>query len=459
MKFTSYGAAEEVTGSKHFLELNGARLLLDCGMFQGRRKESSEKNRHFGFDVESINAVILSHAHIDHSGLLPMLAKFGYRGCVYCTPATRDLCSIMLQDSARIQKRDAEWLSKKHMTFYPPLYHDQDVREIMKRFVSVPYEVRFPVLPNVYMTFHDAGHVLGSAMVELEYEDKGQRRRFLFSGDIGRKNMAILDDPWEPDPADVLVMESTYGDRDHDPMELMEDKLAGYINETVERGGKMIIPSFALERAQELVYALKRLELKNAIHDIPVIVDSPLTVNITEVFRLHTESFDAEFRRLMAENGDPFQLKNIRYIRSLEESIALNRLEGPAIIISAAGMCEHGRILHHLKNHCGNSKNRILIIGFQAKNTLGRRIVERSRTIRIFGMEHELNADVRVMNEFSAHAGQSELIEFGARFKDCAEKVLLVHGEPDAMKSLQGALAKRGLQNIIIPKEGITLDV
>lgn len=459
MKITSYGGAEEVTGSKHHLDINGARLLLDCGMFQGRRKESDLKNRHLGFDVDRLNAVILSHAHIDHSGLLPMLAKYGYRGVVYATPATRDLCAIMLQDSARIQKRDAEWLSKKHMSFMPPIYNEDDVREIMKHFVSIPYEVRFPVVPGVFMTFHDAGHVLGSAMVELEYEEKGKWRKFLYSGDIGRKNMAILADPWEPEPADVVLMESTYGNRDHDPMELMEDKLAGYINETVERGGKLIVPSFALERAQELVYAIKRLESSGAIPELPVFVDSPLTVNITEVFRLHTESFDAEFRELMTENGDPFLTKKIKYIRAVEESMAINRMEGPAIIISAAGMCEHGRILHHLKNHCGDPKNTIMIIGFQAKNTLGRRIVERSRTIRIFGMDHDLNAQVRVMNEFSAHAGRQELIQYGVRFKDCAEQVLLVHGEPEGMKALKTALAKAGVPQVAIPKEGETREV
>lgn len=459
MKITSYGGAEEVTGSKHYLEFNGARILLDCGMFQGRRKESELKNRHLGFDVDLINAVVLSHAHIDHSGLLPMLAKFGYRGVIYATPATRDLCSIMLQDSARIQKRDAEWLSKKHMTFMPPLYSEDDVREIMKHFVSIPYEVKFPIIPGVFMTFHDAGHVLGSAMVELEYQEQNKRRKFLFSGDIGRKDMAILADPWEPGPADVVLMESTYGDRDHDPMEMMEEKLAGYINETVDRGGKLVVPSFALERAQELIYALKRLEMNGAIPEVPVLVDSPLTVNITEVFRLHTESFDADFRKVMLENGDPFMTKKIKYIRAVEESMAINRLEGPAIIISAAGMCEHGRILHHLKNHCGDPKNTIMIIGFQAKNTLGRRIVERSRTIRIFGMEHDLNAQVRVMNEFSAHAGRQELIEFGARFKDCAEQVMLVHGEPTGQKALKDALKKAGVKNVVIQKEGETCEV
>lgn len=459
MRITSHGGAEEVTGSKHYLEINGSRILIDCGMFQGRRKEAEAKNRRLNFDIDRLNAVILSHAHIDHSGLLPMLAKFGYRGIIYATPATRDLCAIMLQDSARIQKRDAEWLSKKHMTFIPPLYSEDDAREIIKRFVSIPYEVRFPVLPNVFMTYHNAGHVLGSAMVELDYEEQGKRRKFLFSGDIGRKNMAILEDPWIPGPADVVMMESTYGDRDHDPMDRMEEKLAQYINETVERGGKVIVPAFALERAQEMVYALKRLESEGLIPEIPVIVDSPLTVNITEVFRLHTESFDTDFRRAMNENGDPFMTKKIRYIRTVEESMAINKLEGPAIIISAAGMCEHGRILHHLKNHCGNSRNTIMIIGFQAKNTLGRRIVERARTIRIFGMDHELHAHVRIMNEFSAHAGRTELIEFGARFKDCAEQVLLVHGEPEAMKSLQGALHHAGVKNVVIPREGETLEV
>lgn len=459
MKITSHGGAEEVTGSKHYLEVNGARILLDCGMFQGRRKEAEVKNRRLGFDIDRLNAVILSHAHIDHSGLLPMLARFGYRGVIYATPATRDLCAIMLQDSARIQKRDAEWLSKKHMTFIPPLYNEDDVREIMKRFVSIPYEVRFPVTPGIFMTYHNAGHVLGSAMVELEYEEKGKWRKFLFSGDIGRKNMAILEDPWEPGPADVVMMESTYGDRDHDPMERMEEKLAHYINETVDRGGKVIVPAFALERAQELVYAIKRLEAHGSIPEIPVIVDSPLTVNITEVFRLHTESFDAEFRRAMNENGDPFMTKKIRYIRSVEESMAINKLEGPAIIISAAGMCEHGRILHHLKNHCGNHRNTIMIIGFQAKNTLGRRIVERARTIRIFGMDYDLNAHVRIMNEFSAHAGRQELIDFGTRFKDCAEQVLLVHGEPEGMHSLQDALHDAGVKRVVIPREGETLNV
>jgi len=459
VKITTYGAAEEVTGSKHLLEINGRRILLDCGMFQGHREEADRKNRHLGFDPSGIDAVVLSHAHIDHSGLLPMLGKYGYEGPIYATHATRDLCSIMLLDSAHIQKRDAEWLSKKHMTFVPTLYQTEDVQAIMRRFIAVSYGIRIPVLPDVYLTFHDAGHVLGSAMVELSYVEDGNQRKFIFSADIGRKNMSILRDPWEPTDADVVMMEATYGDRDHGSMHEMEEKLISVINEAVSRGGKIIIPSFALERSQEIIYALKRLEIRDAIPDIPVYVDSPLTVNVTDIFRLHTEAFDEEFGQTMREAGDPFQLRRIRYIRPVSESMELNRLHGPAIIISAAGMCETGRIVHHIKNHCGDPNNIILIVGFQAEHTLGRRIVERRRTIRIFGVERELNCQVRVMNEFSAHAGRTELIEFGARFRNRAERILLVHGEPAPLAALKSGLEAEGVKHVQIQKRGVPVEV
>lgn len=459
MKITSYGATEEVTGTKHILEINGKKLLLDCGMFQGHRQEADQKNRHLGFSAADIDAVVLSHAHIDHSGLLPMLGKLGYRGAVYCTPATRDLCSLMLLDSAHIQKRDAEWLSKKHLAFVAPLYRDEDVQEIMRHFISVSYEMRFPLLPGVFLTFHDAGHVLGSAMVELEYEEHGKWRRFIFSADIGRRGMSILRDPWEPRDADVVMMESTYGDRDHGNMNEMEDKLAAVIHDAVAKGGKIIIPSFALERAQEIIFALKRLELRRAIPPIPVYVDSPLTVNITDIFRLHTEAFDDEFSATMREAGDPFQLNRIRYIRPVSESMELNALEGPAIIISASGMCETGRVIHHIKNHCEDPNTTILIVGFQAQHTLGRRIVERQRSIRIFGVERQLNAQIKVMNEFSAHAGRSELIAFAHRFKGRAVKVLLVHGEQPAMRSLKDALEADGMQGVHIMRYAEAVEV
>ncbi len=459
MRITSYGAAEGVTGSKHLVEINGRRILYDCGMFQGRRKEAAEKNQNLPFAVEDIDAVVLSHAHIDHSGILPLLARHGYEKPIFATPATRDLCAVMLLDSARIQERDAEWLSKKKRTFVPPIYLEEDARTIMRRFICVPYDMPIEIVPEVRVTFKDAGHVLGSSMVLTEFTENGSSRRFVYSGDIGRKNMPILRDPWEPDTADVVIMESTYGNRDHDPIETLDAKLAEQINQTYERGGKVIVPSFALERAQEFVYALKRLEMQNRIPNIPVFVDSPLTVNITEVFRLHTDLFDEDARKLMEGSGNPFQLDHIEYIRNVERSKELDKLHEPAIIISASGMCEFGRILHHLKNNCEDPRNTILIIGFQAVNTLGRRIVERAKRVKIFGEHYSLRANVKVLNALSAHAGRTELIDFGARFKDRADSVLLVHGEDESLTALLTALEERGCSNVSIQKYAEPVEV
>lgn len=449
----------EVTGSKHLLELNGRRVLLDCGMFQGRREEAARKNRAFPFDVSSLDCVVLSHAHIDHSGLLPMLARHNFRGRIFCTPATRNLCAIMLMDSAHIQERDARWLSKRNETFVPPLYSQEDAQEIMRHFMTVDYDMPFDAAPGMTVTFKDAGHILGSAMVLIEYVEDDKKRKFIFSADIGRRNAPILEDPWEPDDADAVMMESTYGNRDHDPIEELDDQLADVVNRTYERGGKLIVPSFALERAQEFVYALKRLEVAKRIPNIPVFVDSPLTVNITEVFRLHTGLFDDEIRDLMNNSGDPFELVNIQYIRNVEQSKQLNSLTKPAIIISASGMCEFGRILHHLRNNITDEKNTVLIIGFQAKNTLGRRIVERDMEVKIFGMKVPLHAEVKVLNTLSAHAGRSELLDFGRRFKDRAEKIMLVHGEEEELNALKEGLEAEGCKNVIImaPGEPVTI--
>ena len=449
----------EVTGSKHLLELNGRRVLLDCGMFQGRREEAARKNRAFPFDVSSLDSVVLSHAHIDHSGLLPMLARHNFRGRIYCTPATRNLCAIMLMDSAHIQERDAKWLSKRNETFVPPLYAQEDAQEIMRHFMTVDYDMPFDAAPGISVTFKDAGHILGSAMVLVEYVENDKKRKFIFSADIGRRNAPILEDPWAPDDADAVMMESTYGNRDHDPIGELDDQLADVVNRTYKRGGKLIVPSFALERAQEFVYALKRLEVAKRIPNIPVYVDSPLTVNITEVFRLHTGLFDDEIRDLMNNSGDPFELVNIQYIRNVEQSKQLNSLTKPAIIISASGMCEFGRILHHLRNNITDEKNTVLIIGFQAKNTLGRHIVERDMEVKIFGMKVPLHAEVKVLNALSAHAGRSELLDFGRRFKDRAEKIMLVHGEEEGLNALKEGLEAEGCKNVIImaPGEPVTI--
>lgn len=457
MEVTSYGAAGGVTGSKHLLEIDGHRILLDCGMFQGRRLESDRKNRTFPFSADSIDAVILSHAHIDHTGVLPLLYKKGYRKRIYCTPATRDLCSVMLLDSANIQERDAEWLARKKREYVPPLYHEDDVFETMKHFVSYPYGDRFEAAPDIHVTFQDAGHVLGSAIVVVDYKENGSQKRFIFSGDLGRSHMPLLNDPWTPDDADIVMLESTYGDREHDPIETMEGKLAETINRTVERGGKIIIPSFALERAQEVVYALKRLEIKEAIPKIPVYVDSPLTANITEIFRYHKESLDAATQKIMHENGDPFELNHIEYIRNVDDSMRLNNITEPCIIISASGMCEVGRILHHLRNNCENPRNTIVIVGFMAKNTLGRRIVERNPEIRIFGVNRPLNAEVKTLNGFSAHAGRSELLDFGARYSGRRKHLLLVHGEDSALNALRTGLTERGAAHVHIMEEKTTI--
>lgn len=459
MRITSFGAAEGVTGSKHLLDVNGYRILLDCGMFQGKRLEAAHKNKELPFAIHDLHAVVLSHAHIDHSGILPVLARSGFRGRIFTTPATRDLCAIMLLDSAHIQERDARWLSKKQQTFIPPIYTDEDVREIMRHFICVPYDILMEVCPGVTITFKDAGHVLGSAMVLVEYQENGSHKSFVYSGDIGRKNMPILKDPWEPHNADFVMMESTYGNRDHDPIERLDDDLADVINRTAERGGKLIVPTFALERAQEFIYALKRLEMNRRIPLLPVFVDSPLTVNITEVFRLHTDLFDDDLRRTMEESGDPFELHNIDYIRSLDQSMELNGLEEPAIIISASGMCEYGRILHHLRHNVEDDKNTVLIIGFQAKHTLGRRIVEREREIKIFGIKHRLDAEAKVFNSLSAHAGRAELIEYGSRFRNRAERIFLVHGENEALTSLTEGLEEAGAPPTHIMKEGETVEV
>ncbi len=459
MKITSHGAARTVTGSKHLLEVNGRRILFDCGLFQGARKESEHRNRELGLSAESLDAVVLSHAHIDHSGVLPVLVRRGFRGRIYTTCATRDLCAVMLLDSAHIQKRDAQWLSQKHRSFVAPLYDEVDVRETLRRMTCLPYGEWFNPTAEIRCVFEDAGHVLGSAITVAEFQEHGRTRRFIYGGDLGRKHMPILRDPWVPNEADVVIMESTYGNRDHAPMEEMDEKLAGIVREACARDGKIIIPSFALERAQEIVYALKRLEIKNAIPPIPVYVDSPLTVSITEIFRLHPECFDEEMRKLITENGDPFQLRDIHYISRLEDSMALNSLSGPAIIISASGMCEQGRILHHLRNHIEDERNFVVIVGFQAKNTLGRRIVKRAKEIRIFGVMRPLNAEVRILNGFSAHAGRSELLDFGAHFKDCAEKILLVHGEDEALDALQTGLKERGVNQTIIQEEGVAVEV
>lgn len=445
------GAAQTVTGSKHLLRTSRATVLLDCGLFQGHRAESARKNRELSLAGATLDAVVLSHAHIDHSGALPLLFKKGYRGPIYCTPATRDLCAPMLMDAAFIQESDArhirELIERGQAEIDPvePLYGRAEVTGLLGQLISIPYHRRFTVAPGVDVTFLDAGHVLGSAIVVLDIEDAGEQMRLCFTGDLGRRHLPILRDPQVPEGVHHLLMESTYGDRLHDSIEEMTDKLGEAVQRTYARGGKVVIPSFALERAQEVIFALKTLKTSGRLPDVPVYVDSPLTVKLTEVFKLHPECYDEEAARLLQSSDSPFDFDGLRYVSEVADSMAIDATPGPAVIISASGMCEAGRILHHLRRTVEDPKNMVLIVGFQAQHTLGRRIVERRPEVRIFGVMRPLAAEVLVLNGFSAHADQAGLLSFAEEVARTGplRSIMLVHGEPPAQSMLSDLLRSR----------------
>lgn len=447
-----------MTGSMHVLEIGNERILLECGLFQGRHKEAYEKNSvlPFPFDLKSIDSVLLSHAHIDHCGNLPTLAKKGFQANIFSTPATRDLCSVMLMDAAYIQKQDAEYINRhelydQEMGPVHPIYDEEDVVQAMTQFVSIDYHRSFKISPSVKASFIDAGHVLGSAIVVLEASIKGKKTRIGFSGDLGRRSMPLMRDPEIPKDLDYLILESTYGDRLHDPIDTMKHELARVVNETYQRKGKLIIPSFALERTQLLVFTLHQLTKEKMIPEIPIYVDSPLSISITDIFKLHPDCLDAETRSFIEKNGDPFGFKNLVYLTDSESSRALNYKSEPMIIISASGMCEGGRIVHHLRNNMENPNNTILIIGYQAQHTLGRRLVEKRRRVRIFGVERDLNARVEIINSFSAHADKTELIEFAEACGKRLKGIFIVHGDEEQSLALATTLQGHGFQNVVVP--------
>ncbi len=465
MKITFAGAAGEVTGSKHLITFNGKKILLDCGMFQGRRKEAEEKNKGFKFDPKEVDCVILSHAHIDHSGNLPLLVKQGFNGPIYSTHATRNLCNYMLTDSAYIQEREYEYLKKrakkKNEEVEEPLYNFEDAEKTLSLFHAVNYEQSFVVEDGVIASFYDAGHILGSALTHLIFYDKKSKKhlRVCFTGDLGRRNMPILRDPQSIPETDILITETTYGNRLHSVVQTVADDLAVVINEVCEKGGKLIIPAFALERAQEVVYYLHLLRRRKKIPSIPIYVDSPLAGNLTEVFRGHPECFDKKTYKEFLQHGDnPFGFNDLTYTRSVEESKALNEKTGPMIIISASGMCEHGRILHHLRNNIENNKNIILIVGYQAENTLGRKLVDGSKSVNIFGDPYKVKASVYVMDAFSAHADRSDLLDYISRVKQL-KKIFLVHGEGKQLSYFKKALAQNGYKDVYIPSYGEEVEI
>ncbi|HQQ36889.1 MAG TPA: MBL fold metallo-hydrolase, partial [Methanothrix sp.] len=406
-----WGAAQTVTGSMHLVEADGHRLLLDCGMAQGRREEAKKLNSEFPFQPEKIDAVVLSHAHLDHSGKLPMLVKMGFSGSIFSTSATRDLCSAMLADSASLQEMDARYVNRQNekqgLPFIKPLYTLHDVARTMRLFQTVEFERPLQILPGIKMTFKNAGHILGSASVTLEIaegRDKKKVTALAFTGDLGRKGAAVVQDPDIIDRADVLITESTYGGRDHGPMDEARKNLARVVKETANNRGLLIIPAFAVGRTQDVVYHLHELMQSKEIPQMPVYVDSPLATNITEIFRAHPECYDEETEQLLMQDGgdDPFGFNMLRYTRSTEESKKLNNIRRPAIIISASGMCEGGRVLHHLRRNIGDPNTTVLFVGFQAENTLGRKLLRGDKTARIYGEEHEVRARMEKIDGYSA---------------------------------------------------------
>ncbi len=457
-----FGAAQTVTGSMHLVEANGHRVLLDCGMAQGKRQEARKLNSEFPFDVKSIDAIVLSHAHLDHSGKLPMLVKNGFDNSIFSTSATRDLCSAMLRDSATIQEMDANYVNKLNakngLPFIKPLYRVHDVTNTLRLFQTVEFRRPLEILPGIRLTFRNAGHILGSASVALEISDARDENKvttLAFTGDLGRKGAAVVRDPDIIDRADILITESTYGGRNHGPIIEAKEKLARIVSETAHKGGLLIIPAFAVGRTQEVVYHLHELMESKQIPSIPVYVDSPLATNITEIFRQHPECYDEETEELLLQDRgiDPFGFGMLSYTRSTEESKKLN-LRRPAIIISASGMCEGGRVLHHLRRNIGDPKTTILFVGFQAENTLGRKILQGDKIARIYGEEHEVRAKIEEIDGYSAHADEGELLDFIDAIPNKPERVFVVHGEPDATKAMAAGLSKLGIKNVIVPERG-----
>lgn len=462
MKLTFHGAARTVTGSQHLIEVNGYRILLDYGLFQGRRKEAFELNRDDTCDCGTVDAVVLSHAHIDHSGNIPSLSRKNFQGSIYSTAATRDLCAVMLQDSASIQERDVEFVNRRrhkdNKRQFEPLYTVTDATEIMHRFVGIRYGEKKEILPGVKLSFVDAGHILGSAhvVVEINDRDTGNDLRLVFSGDIGRNDIPIIKDP-EPveEGCDILIMESTYGNRSHPPYPESDKELERIISATFKRRGSLLIPAFAVGRTQQIIYTLHKLHEEGRIPAMPVYVDSPLATNVTRIFAQHPEVYDHETLEFASKDShaNPFSFNSLKFTRSVEESKALNQLVMPSIIIAASGMMEHGRILHHLRNRIEDPRNAILVTGWQAPYTLGRKIVNGEKVVNIYGEERQVRARIEVLTGFSGHADQDELVSWAGAMRQKPAHTFIVHGEMEAAEALTKNLTDQlGFSNIRIPE-------
>ena len=477
IKLYSLGAAEEVTGSKHIFEVDGRQFMVDCGAFQGKRRESDEKNRNFDIEADKIESVILTHGHYDHCGLLPMLNKKGFTGNIYATPATRDIANLIMMDSARIQARDAEFLAKQaakkgERFSWKPLFTEEDCIKTVDQIVSLSYNRKMYIGSNVQLEFFDAGHILGSAFASVTVKGNhkgscgtsvnGDETRILYTGDIGRKQKPIIRDPAINIPApDYIFMESTYGNRKHETVEFAVKELERVVRAACARKGKIIIPSFAVERAQELVFYLHLLTDKKRIPSIPIYVDSPMATNVTSVFRVHPECYDPSVNEaFLKHHKNPFGFGSLSFTSSVEESKALNDKSGPMIIISADGMCEAGRVLYHLANNICNPRNTILIVGYMAENTLGRKLLDGEKEVHILGDTYQVGANIEQIDAFSAHADYTEMTEWlneidTGRLKN----IFLVHGETEAQSFFKNYLNENGYNNVSIVKYGESYEI
>ena len=477
IKLYSLGAAEEVTGSKHIFEVDGRQFMVDCGAFQGKRRESDEKNRNFDIEADKIESVILTHGHYDHCGLLPMLNKKGFTGNIYATPATRDIANLIMMDSARIQARDAEFLAKQaakkgERFSWKPLFTEEDCIKTVDQIVSLSYNRKMYIGSNVQLEFFDAGHILGSAFASVTVKGNhkgscgtsvnGDETRILYTGDIGRKQKPIIRDPAINIPApDYIFMESTYGNRKHETVEFAVKELERVVRAACARKGKIIIPSFAVERAQELVFYLHLLTDKKRIPSIPIYVDSPMATNVTSVFRVHPECYDPSVNEaFLKHHKNPFGFGSLSFTSSVEESKALNDKTGPMIIISADGMCEAGRILYHLANNICDPRNTILIVGYMAENTLGRKLLDGEKEVHILGDTYQVGANIEQIDAFSAHADYTEMTEWlneidTGRLKN----IFLVHGETEAQSFFKNYLNENGYNNVSIVKYGESYEI
>lgn len=465
MKLSFHGAARSVTGSRHLLEVPGFRLLFDCGLFQGRRDEAIRRNRHLGFEPKSIGAVLLSHAHIDHSGALPVLPGQGFAGKVYLTRATADLASIMLEDSARVQENDCRYVNKKEKRrgriCIRPFYDGEDVRKVVRRFEGERYGDQIKIAPRLTASFYDAGHILGSAAVRMKYTARGNTTTVLFSGDLGRSHMPILRDPEPPPPCDVLILESTYGDRLHEQLgEEMKKKAQDLLEHARAHKSKIIVPAFAVGRTQELVMRIKELVGEGRVDPIPIYIDSPLADKATGVFRRHPECYDQETSATFSDAGDVFASRYIHFVSSPQESKRLNAMRGPCVIISSSGMCEGGRVLHHLKHAIQDEANIIVFVGFQAEHTLGRKLVEGWDVVPIFGVPTPRRAQIVKFNGMSAHADRNDLLAYVRAIDPLPSTIFVVHGEEKQALSLGTAIKTEHPQiDVRIPHHGSTHDI